>query len=83
MYPARKTTTAAAAVGAKAAVEAEGEASAMEAGVLLPLPLVANTPGRCSEVGEAGDEGGEAATTTELTRIEEKLKNYPACNMSV
>ena len=80
MYPARKTTTAAAAVGAK---EAEGEASALEAGVLLPLPLVATKPGRCSEAGEAGDEGGETATTTELTRIEEELKNYPACNMSV
>ena len=32
---------------------------------------------------EAGDEGGEAATTTELTRRKEEKKNYPACNMIV
>ena len=48
---------------------------AMEAGV-------ATSPGRCSEAGEAGeagDEVGKAATSTELTRIEEELKIYPAC----
>ena len=50
----------------------EAEALAMEAGV-------ATSPGRCSEAGEAGDEVGEAATTSELTRIEEELKIYPAC----
>ena len=62
--------TTAAADWTGAAVEAE--AMAMEAGV-------ATSPGRCSEAGEAGDEVGEAATTTELTRIEEEMKIYPAC----
>ena len=44
----------------------------MEAGV-------ATLPGRYSVAGEAGDEDGEADTTTELTQIEEGLKIYLAC----
>ena len=46
--------------------------AAVEAGV-------ATAPGKHRVAGEDGDEVGEADTTTELTRIEDGLKTYPAC----